>query len=245
MSMFTSRDGLYARARKQFKIQDGIRLFTYSFFKQRRAEVQAFFAQIYSEAQASRAAPGHHALAAIAEMGRIKRHYTLNIDGLAEVVGMSTWHHELHPTGSTVEMHGNIRQLVCPACFSVEPLTRQAINTMKEQKAIQCPSCAADELRFKVMLYDDDQGDCITPEHVFETLEEDLQVADCVLWVGISFEQSASVEYFRRVRQVLASQGRLAACPQAIINPAEEACFNIVSSVCNVDDLQLLDVRTT
>ncbi|GFH15152.1 deacetylase sirtuin-type domain-containing protein [Haematococcus lacustris] len=160
-------------------------------------------------------------------------------------VGMSTWHHELHPTGSTVEMHGNIRQLVCPACFSVEPLTRQAINTMKEQKAIQCPSCAADELRFKVMLYDDDQGDCITPEHVFETLEEDLQVADCVLWVGISFEQSASVEYFRRVRQVLASQGRLAACPQAIINPAEEACFNIVSSVCNVDDLQLLDVRTT
>jgi hypothetical protein len=36
-----------------------------------------------------------------------------------------------------------------------------------------------------------------------------LQVADCVLWVGISFEQSASVEYFRRVRSILASLGRL------------------------------------
>ena len=26
------------------------------------------------------------------------------------------------------------------------------------------------------MLYDDDEGDCITPEHVFELLEEDLKV---------------------------------------------------------------------
>jgi len=35
------------------------------------------------------------------------------------------------------------------------------------------------------------------------------QAADLVLWIGISFEQSASVEYFRRVRSILASQGRL------------------------------------
>ncbi|KAF5837717.1 DHS-like NAD/FAD-binding domain-containing protein [Dunaliella salina] len=85
MSMFSTRNGLYERARKKFKIQDGIKLFTYSFYKQRRADVQAFFAQIYSEAQASCAAPGHHALATIAGLRRIKRHYTLNIDGLAEV----------------------------------------------------------------------------------------------------------------------------------------------------------------
>ncbi len=41
------------------------------------------------------------------------------------------------------------------------------------------------------------------------------QVADCVLWVGISFEQSASVEYFRRVRSMLASAGRLDKVSQA------------------------------
>ena len=46
---------------------------------------QAFFAQIYSEAQASQAAAGHDALAEMHTMRRIKRHYTLNIDGLAEV----------------------------------------------------------------------------------------------------------------------------------------------------------------
>lgn len=41
-----------------------------------------------------------------------QRHYTLNIDGLSEVVGMGTWHHEANPQGVTVEMHGNIRWAV-------------------------------------------------------------------------------------------------------------------------------------
>lgn len=47
--------------------------------------VQAFFAQIYSEAQSSRAAPGHVAIAELHQLGRLQRHYTLNIDGLAAV----------------------------------------------------------------------------------------------------------------------------------------------------------------
>jgi hypothetical protein len=121
--------------------QDGIKLFTYSFYKQRRADVQvllrhaspptsscklaliipspliipsqAFFAQIYSEAQGSQAAPGHHALASMSALGRVRRHYTLNIDGLAEAVGISTWHHAHNPEGVTVEMHGNIRLAPC------------------------------------------------------------------------------------------------------------------------------------
>lgn len=48
--------------------------------------LQAFFAQIYSEAQGSNAAPGHHALAQCDKLHRMRRHYTLNIDGLSEVV---------------------------------------------------------------------------------------------------------------------------------------------------------------
>lgn len=73
------------------------------------AALQAFFAQIYSEAQASKAAAGHHALAEVHGLQRLRRHYTLNIDGLSEVVGLDTWHHERNPNGVTVEMHGNIR----------------------------------------------------------------------------------------------------------------------------------------
>lgn len=48
-----------------------------------------------SVVQASSAAPGHHALASIAELQRVKRHYTLNIDGLAEVVGVRAFEEKL------------------------------------------------------------------------------------------------------------------------------------------------------
>ncbi|KAL6760663.1 DHS-like NAD/FAD-binding domain-containing protein, partial [Haematococcus lacustris] len=262
MSTFTSRNGLYDRAREQFNVQDGMKLFTYSFFKQHRAKVQPSL--LHSDGQG---------------VGKLSA-------SLSVRVGLSTWHPQANPAGSTVELHGNIRpwslasstawlglslawpgkaaqpawpltctaviarariarQLVCPSCLSTSPLTRRAINAMKDEKVVCCPSCAAEGLRFKVMLYDDDQGACITPEHVFETLEEDLQVADCVLWVGISFEQAASVEYFRQVRQLLASLGRLTACPQVVINPSAAACANVVSSMCNLGGLQLLDVRAT
>lgn len=41
MSMFSTKGGLYERARKKFKISDGIKLFSYPFYKQRRLDVQA------------------------------------------------------------------------------------------------------------------------------------------------------------------------------------------------------------
>ena len=44
-------------------------------------------------------------------------------------------------------------------------------------------------------------GDVITPDDVFDAMEADLKLADMILWVGISFEQSASTSYFRKVRR--------------------------------------------
>jgi hypothetical protein len=38
--MFSTKNGLYERARQRFKIQDGIKLFSYPFYKQRRMDVQ-------------------------------------------------------------------------------------------------------------------------------------------------------------------------------------------------------------
>lgn len=46
-------------------------------------------------------------------------------------------------------------------------------------------------------------ADVITPDDVFDVLEEDVRNADMILWVGISFQQSASTAYFRRVRGYL------------------------------------------
>ena len=43
-------------------------------------------------------------------------------------------------------------------------------------------------------------AECITPDDVMDLMEEDVKAADLVLWVGISFQQSASTAYFRSVR---------------------------------------------
>ncbi len=52
------------------------------------------------------------------------------------------------------------------------------------------------------MLYGDEEGEAITPSgEVWELLRQDLEVTDLLLWTGISFEQSASVDYFARVSQ--------------------------------------------
>lgn len=99
MSTFSTPGGLYERAQKRFGLQDGKKLFCYSFFDRQRLDVQPFFADIYDEALQARAAPGHRAIAAIHEAGKLLRHYTLNIDGLAAVVGMDTWHPHNNPDG--------------------------------------------------------------------------------------------------------------------------------------------------
>ena len=109
-----------------------------------KAATQAFFAEIHMEAKKAKPGPGHHALAALAQSGKLQRQYTLNIDGLSLAAGMSTWHLTDNPTGwahcllmrsqlhtpmqvlrqqfvagTTVEMHGSIHQLVCPDCCQV------------------------------------------------------------------------------------------------------------------------------
>jgi NAD-dependent SIR2 family protein deacetylase len=100
MSTFSTVGGLYERAQKRFKVSDGKKLFTWQFFEKRRLEVQAFFGDIYVEAQRATPGLGHYALGRLALMGKLLRHYTLNIDGLAGVAGLSVWHPETDASGA-------------------------------------------------------------------------------------------------------------------------------------------------
>lgn len=273
MSTFSTKGGLYERAQRKFKLQDGKTLFTYSFFDRNRLEAVAFFADIYLEATRASVAPGHHALAELHRAGRLQRHYTLNIDGLAEKVGMNTWHPEDNPDGCTVEMHGNVHHLVCVECGECSPLTAERIKNMKACREIPCCTCPSgntteagidsqevkDEkvdddaaaattageilkneindtkpsLRFKVMLYEDADSEVITPEEVMDLMEEDTKAADLILWVGISFQQSASTAYFRKVRHWLQEAGKSERVVQAVINPSDEALWNLMTASSN------------
>lgn len=235
MSTFSTKGGLYERAQRKFKLADGKTLFTYTFYDRHRLEAQAFFSDIYLEACKARPAPGHRALGSIMEAGRLQRHYTLNIDGLAEAVGMDTWHPDDNPDGCTVEMHGNVRFLVCTECGQAVPLDAAAAQQLREGRPLPCTGCqppAESHLRFKVMLYEDAESEVITPEEVMDLMEEDSKAADLILWVGISFQQSASTAYFRKVRRWLQEAGRLDVV-QAVVNPSDEAMWNLLTACSN------------
>lgn len=60
-----------------------------------------------------------------------------------------------HPTTFSPALCGRgcacyCRQLVCPECHAVEPLSRPCINSLKAKQALRCKACGQDDLRFKV-----------------------------------------------------------------------------------------------
>jgi len=87
--MFSTKGGLYERACKRFKITDGKRLFSWSFYDKQRREVTAFFADIHKEALRAAPGPSHAAIKRLDDMGKLLRHYTMNVDGLAAQVRRS------------------------------------------------------------------------------------------------------------------------------------------------------------
>ena len=71
-------------------------------------------------------------------------------------------------------------------------------------------------------------------------MDADAAEADLVLWLGISFEQSASVGYFRRIVAALQRAGRSNDVPHCIVNPSDDAMFNVQSAVSNSEELRML-----
>jgi NAD-dependent SIR2 family protein deacetylase len=128
------------------------------------------------------------------------------------------------------------------AALCAGPGARPGASPGPAAAAPRGPRCGG-PLRPRVMLYDDPSEALIAPP--FEaSLSADVAAADVILWVGISFEQSASVEHFRRARRALQAAGRDAAVPHLLVNPAAgDAAFNLCSAVANADALRLLRCR--
>lgn len=233
MSTFSTKGGLYERAKSKYKLADGKNLFTYSFYRRNRKQAEAFLADVYLEALEATPAPGHYALAALANSGKMVRHYTLNIDGLASKAGMDVWDPEKNPSGMTVEMHGSIHEMVCTSCGNVSSLDVERAGRLREEMPLPCDTCQDETSRFRVMMYDDADGEYITPDDVMDLMEEDIKEADLILWVGISFQQSASTAYFRNTRHWLQEVSKHEAVVQAVINPSEEALWNVLTALSN------------
>ena len=64
-------------------------------------------------------------------------------------------------TGQTVEMHGNINQLVCPSCGVVVMMTPALLRKLRSKKPVPCTKCDCGAIRCRIMLYDDAAGTCL------------------------------------------------------------------------------------
>ncbi len=64
-------------------------------------------------------------------------------------------------TGQTVEMHGNINQLVCPSCGVVVMMTPALLRKLRSKKPVPCTKCNCGAIRCRIMLYDDAEGTCL------------------------------------------------------------------------------------
>ena len=110
-----------------------------------------------------------------------------------------------------------------------------------------CSHCNEGHLRFKILMYDDKEGHLIHKNsnsndndndnddnhnhHVTDplgtSLNWDLTHCQALLWMGVSFEQSASCEHFRTSIQQLPKE-----VPIYLINPdAENALFQLQTAI--------------
>lgn len=246
LSTFTSKGGLYERAMKRFKVKDGMKLFCNSHYRRHPKDCLALMGEIYDEATAASPTEAHLAIGRLETRGRLVRHYTMNIDGLHQLVrGATTWTGVRDCPGKTVSLHGCCRELLCTnaSCDApkVSTMTQAHARAFKGRKDVRCSACS-EPTRPKIMLYDDADSELITPDLVMEVMDEDISKCDLVLWVGISFQQSASLEYFRNVQRVIKELGRGEEVTQAIINPDEDSWFNAISGMNNMDNTKVIPV---
>ena len=244
LSTFTSRGGLYERATKKFKVTDGMKLFCNKFYVREPTKCLSFLSEIFLEACDAKPTKSHEALAQLEEQGRLLRHYTLNIDGLHRYTTASLWGGHLDSPGKTVELHGNCRECVCVGCKRVSAMSVELAKRFhKGTEQVLCEKCEH-PIRPKIMLYDDADGEDITPDIVMEVMDEDIAKADLILWIGISFQQSASLEYFRNIQRVIKESGKESKIVQAIVNPDDTSYFNAVSGSNNIEDFKVLFVES-
>ena len=252
LSAFSDANGLYERARRRFGLSEGVKLFCYSFLLKRRADAQSFLADVLDEAQAAQPTAAHAALLSLSAAGRLLRHATMNVDGLHRQRGGGGLWSETTPQGATLELHGCVLDAVCQRCARS---TAVSASLARSWRAGRTPRCTAEGcgaapcereplLRPKVLFYGDGESELITPPGCLqEPLEGDAQGADAILWVGISFQQSASVELFRNIRRSLQAVGRDGTVPQVLVNPDPEAKFNLLSALSAAENVPLHAAR--
>lgn len=130
---------------------------------QRRTSGGDDFVRSFREAKPN---PGHHALAALEELGIVKYLITQNVDNLHRAAGSTR----------VAEIHGNMTLLRCLKCNSRYPREQVSLESLPPH----CPKCNGIIKSDGVMF-----GEPI-PSDVLATCQEQTAQCDCMLCVGTS-----------------------------------------------------------
>ncbi|RIB01407.1 DHS-like NAD/FAD-binding domain-containing protein [Gigaspora rosea] len=143
----------------------------------------------------------HSFIKNLADMNKLKRVYTQNIDNLEEEVGLNVdcqFERVNNCKAQVVQLHGTLSGLRCNACTNFCPFTMQYCDIFKEGEAPNCPKCEEREkiraeqrrrphfigqLKPTVILYGDTHPKGL---EIGQIAAYDQNKADCLIIMGTS-----------------------------------------------------------
>ena len=161
---FRSPTGIWAR-------YDPMEYATISAFRRDPVKVWEFYALRFEALTTAKPNAGHCALADLERDGLVRAVITQNIDTLHERAG----------SREVVEVHGSIREAVCPACGERATL-EDVVALLRAQPAPSCPRCG-EILKPGVVMFGE-----VLPEREIDRAYALAQEAALLLVVGSSLE---------------------------------------------------------
>lgn len=142
------------------------------YLSSRETRVRAWQNRLRSPMWQAEPGPGHRALAELERKGRVDTLVTQNIDSLHQKAGSSP--------EKVVEVHGNVREVVCMSCGDLRPMQYALDRVEAGEEDPACEGCGG-ILKSNTISF----GQNLVPE-VIERAQEAARRSDCFLAVGTS-----------------------------------------------------------
>jgi NAD-dependent deacetylase len=161
---FRSPTGIWAR-------YDPVEVSTIEAFRRDPARVWEFYARRLGILGDVEPNPGHLAIAELERRALVQAVVTQNVDGLHQRAG----------SRDVIEVHGSLRDAVCPRCSAVEPMT-SVLRQLADAPVPACPECG-EVLKPGVVMFGE-----LLPAAAIDRATDLAQSAGLMLVVGSSLE---------------------------------------------------------
>jgi NAD-dependent deacetylase len=145
-----------------------------TYMSDRNVRVTAWRARLEHPAWGARPAPGHHALVALENKGKLDTLVTQNIDGLHSAAGTSP--------EVLVEIHGTMRDVVCMACGDRAPMEVALARVRAGEEDPPCRRCGG-ILKSATISF----GQSLDPAHILRS-QRAAADSDLFLAIGTSLQ---------------------------------------------------------